>query len=106
MWNVWLFRKQGEIIRKLFYFSLTLQFECIHLGCVGFIYEHYFSEKNQKYCVFSLDHLKDITARAILLSPQWVYERNFVAFYNGERAGVCVLKYHGDKEYVHNFDTV
>ena len=29
--------------------------------------------------------------------PDWFYSRNFVAEYEGKKAGIVQIKYHGDK---------
>lgn len=39
----------------------------------------------------------EMTSRYNRGRPQEFYTREFIAEYNGEKAGTCVLRYHGDK---------
>lgn len=46
----------------------------------------------------SLPDMRDSYANSLRGRPPEFYERHLVAEYNGERAGSCVLRYHGDSE--------
>lgn len=53
---------------------------------------------NVKLLCFSLPDMRDSYANSMRGRPPEFYERHLVAEYNGERAGSCVLRYHGDSE--------
>ncbi|XP_061169437.1 uncharacterized protein LOC133178746 [Saccostrea echinata] len=46
----------------------------------------------------SLPKIQELFAKMSRRRPPLYYERDFIAEYNGERAGSCVLRYHGDKD--------
>lgn len=51
-----------------------------------------------KIACFSLPDMRDSYANSLRERPPEFYERHLVAEYNGEKAGSCVLRYHGDSE--------